>query len=613
MNRYFQASLILIVTLGLFHSLSQDSHSGDYEDYLRSQKEAFQSYKDARDAEFIGFLKDQWKEYNVNKGLKSDDKPKPLSLPVASPSASLPPMPPKMKVVKRVDLPAYKPVEKPYIESKEQPSVKKDKPVASVVIDKPAVPVPVDKPVEKIKETPDVKPKDLPVAKSEKKPLEKPEMTAKDTPSFKPPTPKPMDDFDELPGKPVIKTPEKPVIPTELKELRITEKPVEPPVQEKTLAKVSAPVIKPEKKKAAIAIDFYMTPVSIYGRYDFPKMDAHTAINKEMIASFWDKMSQLDYDSIINQTKKYKADLRLNDWGYHFILYRLGLEQYHGNKNMANLFTWYLSAKSGYESRIGYNDISVYLLMPSKNNLYSVPFLTLNNKKYYSLFFDDLPSKFSTLYTYQGSYPDAKKTMDFDIQSAPEIPKIMKEKNLAFDLNKKNIEIKTLYNKNIVDFFKYYPQTNIKVYFDSFMSPDLEYALLKSLKPMVEGKTEAEAVNNLLRFVQKAFSYKTDDGQFGHEKYMFPEETVFYPFSDCEDRSFFFAYLVRKLVGLDVVGLDYPGHVATGVKFSDSLPGDYVMKNNVKYMVCDPTYINAVLGMAMPQFKNTKPEIIQIR
>ncbi len=355
-----------------------------------------------------------------------------------------------------------------------------------------------------------------------------------------------------------------------------------------------------------------MTSIAIYGTYDFPQMDGE-AINKEMIASFWDKMSQLDYDSFIVQVKKYKTDMKLNDWGYHYIVYRLGMERYRGNKNMANLFTWYMSSKSGYESRIGYNDTQVFLLMPSKNNLYSIPFLTLNNKKYYSLFFDDQPSKFKTLYTYQGSYPEAKKVMDFDIKSSPEIPKIMKQKNLAFDLNKKNVEVSAIYNKNIVDFFKYYPQTNIKVYFDTFMSPDLEYALLKSLKPMVEGKTEAEAVNNLLRFVQKAFSYKTDDGQFGHEKYMLPEETVFCPYSDCEDRSFFFAYLVRKLVRLEVVGLDYPGHVATGVKFSDNLPGDYVQGNNAKYMVCDPTYINASLGMAMPQFKNTKPEIIQIR
>ncbi len=598
MNRYLRVFLYSIVTLVMFQSMAGDSNSGDYEDYLRSQKEDFQSYKDARDAEFIGFLKDQWREYNVNKGLVIDDKPKPLSLPVAPPKPTLPPLPPKMKVVKKVELPQYKPVEKPAIDTTEKP----------VVV---AVPT-VSKPIDQTKQAPKDKPEETPAVKSLHKPVDKPMVPVAEKPIIKPSEPKPLD-VQDIPSDRDKKTADKPVVQTVPESSYVKSKPAVEPVIEKPLPKVSPPVVKQEKRKAAITTNFYMATVSIYGQYDFPMASRNSTINKEAIAAFWDKMSQLDYDSIIAQTKKYKTDLRLNDWGYHFILYRLGLELYRGDKNMANLFTWYLSAKSGYESRIGYNDTQVYLLMPSKNNLYSVPFLTLNNKKYYSLFFDDLPSKFSTLYTYQGSYPDAKKAMDFDLQSAPVIPKMMKEKNLSFDLNRQNVEVKTLYNKNIVDFFKFYPQTNIKVYFDSFMSPDLEYALIKSLKPLVENKTEVEAVNNLLRFVQKAFSYKTDDGQFGHEKYMLPEETVFYPYSDCEDRSFFFAYLVRKLVGLEVVGLDYPGHVATGVRFSDNLPGDYVMDKETKYTVCDPTYINAVSGMAMPQFKKTKPEIVRIR
>ncbi|MBU1172240.1 MAG: hypothetical protein KKD44_22005 [Proteobacteria bacterium] len=472
----------------LFLAISFDGYavSDEYSEYLKSQKESFQTYKDSRDAEFIGFLKEQWQEFKVHKGLTRDDKPKPPALPVAEPQRAEPVIAEKIKVVEPIVVPPYKPEEK-------------------IVV-------------------------------------------------------------------PPVKDPGKPL---------------------------------------ALKIDFFMTPISIYGKYNFPN-GSTGPINKEVITSFWDKMSQLDYDSIISQVQVYQKQLKLNDWGYHYILYRIGMEQYSSNKNMANLFVWYMSSKSGYESRIGYNNSQVFLLMPSRNRLYSVPFLTLNGNKYYSLFFDEQPEKFKSLFTYKGSYPDADKLMDYRILDSPEISKIIREKNLAFDYKQNNLDVKAQYNKNLVDFFKYYPQTNIKVYFDALVSPELEYTLLKSLKPMVEGKTEVEAVNTLLRFVQKSFSYKTDDGQFGHEKYMLPEETVFYPYSDCEDRSFFFAYLVKKLLNLDVVGLDYPGHISTAVKFTDNLPGDYVVRNNKKYMICDPTYINARLGMAMPQFKNVKPEIIKI-
>lgn len=458
----------------------------EYADFLKSQKDSFQTYKDARDAEFIGFLKEQWKEFNIHKGLVRDDKPKPSEPPVAKPLPVEPPVPEKIKVVEPIVVPVYKPVEK--------------------------TPIPV----------------------------------------------------------------------------------------------VTAPT-----RSLALKIDFYMSPVSIYGAFDFPQ-GITGRVDKNGITTFWDKMSQVDYDALISQVRETQASLKINDWGYHYLLYRLGMKQYAGNRNMANLFVWYMSAKSGFESRIGYNESQVFLLMPSRNRLYGVPFLTLDGTRYYSLFFDGQPEKFTSLYTYKGSYPQANKLMDYRILESPALPRVLREKQLSFEYDRQTFGVNTHYNKNLVDFFKYYPQTNVKVYFDAYVSPELEYTLVKSLKPLVEGKTEAEAVNILLSMVQKSFNYKTDDGQFGHEKYMLPEETVFYPYSDCEDRSFFFAYLVNKLLGLDVVGLDYPGHISTAVKFTDNLSGDYVVRNNTKYMICDPTYVNARLGMAMPQFKNVKPDIITI-
>ena len=114
----------------------------------------------------------------------------------------------------------------------------------------------------------------------------------------------------------------------------------------------------------------------------------------------------------------------------------------------------------------------------------------------------------------------------------------------------------------------------------------------------------------LLRFVQTAFEYQTDDEQFGREKYLIPDETLYYGICDCEDRSILFAHLVRKLVGLPVVGLDYPGHIATAVQFSQRLPGAYVNYEGEDYLICDPTYINADIGMVMPQFKDTPPVLI---
>ncbi len=119
-------------------------------------------------------------------------------------------------------------------------------------------------------------------------------------------------------------------------------------------------------------------------------------------------------------------------------------------------------------------------------------------------------------------------------------------------------------------------------------------------------------MNIILRFVQTAFKYQTDQVQFGKEKAFFAEEIVFYPASDCEDRSILFAYLVQNILDLQVIALDYPGHISTAVMFDGDIKGDKIRFDNKTYIVCDPTYVNADVGMTMPRFKNVKPEIITL-
>jgi hypothetical protein len=49
----------------------------------------------------------------------------------------------------------------------------------------------------------------------------------------------------------------------------------------------------------------------------------------------------------------------------------------------------------------------------------------------------------------------------------------------------------------------------------------------------------------------------------------------------------------------------YPGHLATAVRFHDAVTGDYVLVGGEKYIVCDPTFINAPVGMTAPDEDNS--------
>jgi len=186
------------------------------------------------------------------------------------------------------------------------------------------------------------------------------------------------------------------------------------------------------------------------------------------------------------------------------------------------------------------------------------------------------------------------------------------ERFLKFTFKGKTHRINVGYDKETISYLKTYPQMDILLYFNSNFNQTTSNPLLKQLKPLVEGKSEEEAVNLILRFVQTAFKYKTDEQQFGIENYLFPEETLHYPYSDCEDRAVFFAWIVHNLLGLEVVGLDLPGHISAAVHFNDNVKGDSVSLSGKRFVVTDPTYINANAGMTMPAYKNTKPNIIKI-
>ena len=371
------------------------------------------------------------------------------------------------------------------------------------------------------------------------------------------------------------------------------------------------PVPPIEKTGAPLAFNFYSTPF----RMTCDPKARHPLegqVSEKAIGSFWEALSKSDYKIFLIQALRIRKQLNLNDWGYCQFLITAAENFYSGSVNESILFTWFMMVQSGYDVRVGFANNHVYILLPSVNVIYSAQFYTLGKNNYYVMFLNTPPKTIKSLYTYDGNYGVAGKLMDFAMITPPEIIGANDRKTFSFAYSGKTHTLELNVHQGVIDFFRNYPQTNISTYFRASMATDTRNDLLSQLKPIVVNKPEEEAVNILLCFVQTAFAYKTDDAQFGREKYFFPEETLYYPYSDCEDRAVLFAFLVHNLLNLDVVGLDYPGHVATAVRFTGNTPGDAVMYRSARYVVCDPTYINARYGECMPDFKKVAPEIVQI-
>jgi hypothetical protein len=119
-----------------------------------------------------------------------------------------------------------------------------------------------------------------------------------------------------------------------------------------------------------------------------------------------------------------------------------------------------------------------------------------------------------------------------------------------------------------------------------------------------------DAVQQILWWVQTGLEYGYDDQIWGYDRAFFGEESIYYPYCDCEDRAILMSHLVRDLLGLDVCLVYYPGHLATAIHFANDVKGDYLVLNGVRYTVCDPTYIGATIGMTMPGMDNNKATVI---
>ena len=360
--------------------------------------------------------------------------------------------------------------------------------------------------------------------------------------------------------------------------------------------------------RSDLKLTFFGLPV--YLDYDQQLKSNYPAkISESAIGSWWQKASKANYTMLVNQLLDYKNKMGLNDWGY-FLLVKQTAESMTENKsNAGNLLSWFLLTRSGYRAKISYANDKTTLIIPSNQLMYGKDYLTISGINYYLM----EPLGSNVIQTYARDYHDATRFFDFNLPRALNLGNAEVNKSIGFNYEGKDYKIPLTYNQRVMDFYRDYPQVNIDVYFDAAVSREATETLLNGLAPLLKGMDENASVNFLLHFVQTAFQYKTDQEQFGKEKFFFPEETLYYPYSDCEDRAVLFSFLVRNLLNLKVIGLEYPGHMATGVNFTDSkVAGSYVEFRNNRFIVADPTYINAPAGLCMPDFANSPAEIIEL-
>lgn len=380
---------------------------------------------------------------------------------------------------------------------------------------------------------------------------------------------------------------------------------------------VTPPIVSPSKP------DFYYVKgrqakveVDMLGRtLTMPKFDAARLeldkVNGDSIADNWLIMAKTKFKVGVEALQTAADDLALDDWGQALLTYEYLSSASSLSHNELQLYSWFYLVKQGFDSRVAFNNGKVFLMLNVKQKLFGQKYFNLKDGKFY---FVDLgqkrPISVGSVYTYDQQHADASEALNIDLSLAPNHGEADKSRQLQTKLGNKNIAIETVYNSAYIDFLDHYPQLNMEYYFKASLPDVTRDSLVSQLRPHLQGLSEQQALNLLLHFVQKSLSYQTDQQQFQYENYLFAGETIHYPYADCEDRSVLYAYLVKNLLGNDVIGLQYDGHIATAVAVNHDYAGDKFVVDGKTYLVADPTFINANIGRTMTGLEGQQPSFI---
>lgn len=326
----------------------------------------------------------------------------------------------------------------------------------------------------------------------------------------------------------------------------------------------------------------------------------------------WTTMSDGRYEQLLAECLQERDRRNMCDWAYLNFIKAASEKICGADTDASRLLTAYLFAQSGYKMRLGWGEGKAIMLFASDYLIYNTPYYFVGNdpERYYPF----VEGKINSVDICDIAFPE-EHTLSLRLDRLPDIAESATDPRHLTSRRYSDFACDMSVNKNMIDFFNTYPTSEINydmmtrwgMYAQTPLTELVASQIEERMRPALDGKSQLDIVKRLLNWVQTAFEYEYDEVVWGYDRAFFAEESLFYPYCDCEDRSILFSQLVRRLTDAPVALILYPGHMATAVKFdSQDVKGDYVTINGDKYTICDPTYVNAGVGMTMPGMDNAQ-------
>ena len=365
----------------------------------------------------------------------------------------------------------------------------------------------------------------------------------------------------------------------------------------------------PMDEEKWVDFSFYGTPMRV--RFGDGQRFTLARCTEGKVADLWSRMSEKDFNNTIRDCLKIRTSHRMGDWAYLQMLDAMS-QACMGNGNEAVLLMAYIYCQSGYKMRLGMDGGRLYMLYATRHIIYGVGSYRLDGENFYIY-----GKGINQMNICKATFPQ-EKTLSLMMAQSMELAQRKSEARTLQSQRYPEMVVTVSVNRNMLDFMDGYPtsmvgndfMTRWAMYANVPLESELQEELLPQMRRKLQGLGEKEAVERLLNWVQTAFVYEYDEKVWGNDRAFFPEETLYYPYSDCEDRAILFTRLVRDLLGLKCILVFYPGHLASAVCFTEDVKGDYIIIGNNRYVVCDPTFVGASVGRTMPNMDNEKASAI---
>ena len=352
-------------------------------------------------------------------------------------------------------------------------------------------------------------------------------------------------------------------------------------------------------------------------------------VSGDEVADAITQFTKPQFDNMLYDCLEERKAHNFSDWAYYQMLLALTNKFYGNHTNEATLALAFLYSQSGYKMRMAHDGKTLYMIVASQYNMFGKSYFYVDGEWYYLL--ENIKDG-DKLNICKAKFPK-ESAMSLQMNARQDFAESPVNERTITSLKNPDFSFTLHSNKNYIDFFDTYPASytggNFMSRWAMYANTPLEKGITEQLYPQMraklKGMTPLEQVQQLLWWVegktdikktnpnQGCFLYAYDDDVWGRDRAFFGEETFFYPYCDCEDRAILLSHLVRDLVGLDVVLVYYPGHLAMAVEFKENVQGAGYMLNGRKFTVCDPTYIGADVGEEMPNVAGKGANVILLK